>query len=171
MTLTEKYEINTLLTESEAKVLTILADVEETQFLAKAEGDKWSMAEVVEHLIITDNSIFQGILHKAQSLYEVAPETTANGKILKIVPDLNRGKVIAPDYLQPKGKFQSKAEALEAFSANRAIIRNFMATTDLPLDQIAFKHFSLGLLNAKNWLVFISGHCFRHTQQLEAMKQ
>ena len=47
----------------------------------------------------------------------------------------------------------------------------FLKTTDLPLERIAFRHFALGLLNGKNWLVFIAAHCQRHINQIQSLKK
>ena len=76
-------------------------------------------------------------------------------------------KVKAPTFLEPKGIFKTKDEAFVAFRNNRAIIEEFVATTDLPLEKIAFKHFVFGLLNGKNWIAFMASHCNRHIEQIK----
>lgn len=161
------YLIDTL-KESETNLLAVIEKVDEAGFLSKPNENTWSMAELVEHLIITDTGLLQSIKKKGEHIRETTPETVSDEIILKVIPKRDR-KVTAPDFLVPKGRFKSKAEAIQAFRHTRATIENFVATTDLPLEKIAFKHFLLGLVNGEGWIVFMAGHCQRHTKQMEEM--
>lgn len=171
MTTAERTEILEHLQQSKTDLLTAVEDISNEDFMKKPSDDIWSIAEVVEHLVLIDESLYKGILHKAENIPDTTPETTPNEKILHIVPNPKYGKVVAPKHLTPQAIYNSKEEALMAFSTSRDRIENFTKTTDLPLERIAFRHFALGLLNGKNWLVFIAAHCQRHINQIRNLKK
>jgi|GEM_PF-4965945 len=51
------------LADTQKALLDTLETVSDKQFLARPAEDKWSMAELVEHIILVDSSILKGI-HK-----------------------------------------------------------------------------------------------------------
>lgn len=171
MTNIERIELSELLKENRAALLASIETVREEDFTSKPTENDWSIADVVEHLVLIDKSLVAGILHKAKNLKDTTPETVADGKIFYIVPDLKRGKVVAPAHLKPQSEYQSKTEAITAFNASRDMVEDFVATTKLPLERIAFKHFALGLLNGRSWMVFIVAHCQRHMTQIENIRK
>ena len=168
MTKTERTYLLDLLQQSELALINVLQDVSLSTFLYQADG-KWSMAEIVEHLMITDTGIFKGIQKKAQRLLEEAPNTLAPEVVFSTIASPTR-KVKAPEFVEPKGIFKNKEAALQAFLASREAITNFLSTTDLPLEKITFPHFVLGLLNGKGWIAFMAAHCERHVEQMERIK-
>ncbi len=169
MDITEKNYLLNILKESQATLFTAIEDVDEASFLQKPAEDQWSMAEIVEHLVTTDT----GLLHRIQKgnikMEDFAAQTVSNERIVKAVTSRDI-KATAPSFLIPQGRFKSKAEAMEAFAAIRAKVSNFVETTDLPLEKIAFKHFLLGSLDGKGWVAFMAGHCHRHTLQIQELK-
>ena len=167
----ERAEILSHLQKSRADLLQSVSDINGTDFIQKASNEIWSIAEIVEHLVLIDESLFNSILYKAEQIPDTTPETVPNEKILYVVPNPKYGKVAAPENLVPQSTYNSKEEALMAFNTNRDRIENFVKTTDLPLERIAFKHFALGLLNGKNWLVFMAAHCQRHINQIRDLKK
>ena len=171
MKTTERGEILEHLQKSRADLLHLVSDVSDADFMKKPSKEVWSIAEVVEHLVLIDESLFNSILHKAENVPDTTPETVPNDKILYVVPNPKYGKVTAPKNLVPQSTYNSKDEALMAFNTNRDRIENFVKTTDLPLQRVAFQHFALGLLNGMNWLVFIAAHCQRHINQIRNLKK
>ena len=171
MKTTERGEILEHLQKSRADLLHLVSDINDADFMKKPSKEAWSIAEVVEHLVLIDESLYNSILHKAENIPDTTPETVPNDKILYVVPNPKYGKVAAPENLVPQSTYNSKDEALMAFNTNRDRIENFVKTTDLPLQRIAFRHFALGLLNGMNWLVFIAAHCQRHINQIRDLKK
>ncbi len=170
MTQEERNELIALLQKSEADLLAAIKDVSEDFFTYKPYEDTWSIAEIIEHLIIADTGLLISIKKKGEKIRDTVPETSSNDWIIKATSNRKR-LVTAPHFLLPKGIFTSKEVAIQAFRKNRATIEEFLNTTDFPLEKIAFKHFALGLLNGKNWMAFMAGHCIRHTTQIEEMKK
>lgn len=171
MTTKERTEILEHLQKSRTDLLNIVEDIDNDDFMKKPSADIWSISEVIEHLVLIDESLYKSILYKAENIPDTTPETTPNGKILHIVPNPKYGKVVAPKHLVPQTIYTSKAEAIAVFNSTRDTINTFAKTTNLPLERIAFRHFSLGLLNGKNWLVFIAAHCQRHINQIQNLKK
>lgn len=171
MTKEERNELLNHLQTSRIDLLNLITDINDKDFMKKPSDDIWSIAEVIEHLVLIDESLYKTILHKAENIPDTIPETTPNGKILHIVPNPKYGKVVAPKHITPQTIYTSKQEAIAAFNKSRDTIEAFATTTNLPLERIAFRHFSLGLLNGKNWLVFIAAHCQRHIYQIRNLKK
>ena len=162
----ERKELITLLQESEAELLATIEEVSEFTFINRMAKNTWTIAEIVEHIIIADTGLLRSIQKKGQDIRDTIPEVKPNGWIVKATSN-RKVKVTAPHYLLPKGLFTSKEMAIQAFRKNRATVEDFINTTELPLEKIAFKHFALGLLNGKGWIAFMAGHCRRHTMQIK----
>ncbi|MEZ4883620.1 MAG: DinB family protein [Chitinophagales bacterium] len=158
-----------LLKESEGELITTLQDVSEESFHSKPSDEQWSMSEIVEHLVMIDTGVLSSIQKHASKVQDAALENWENEHLVKIVTTRGR-KVNAPDFFVPQGRFTTKAEAIAAYRTIRSKIDDFVTTTELPLEKIAFNHMTLGMLNVKNWIAFVAGHCKRHTQQIEELK-
>lgn len=162
------YIIN-VLKESEKALLSVVQQVEEDGFLFKKDENTWSMAEIIEHLIIIDTGLLQSIKKKGETIRNTTPETISNEFILKMTPQRQQ-RVPAPEHFVPQGRLKTKAQAIQAFQQSRSVIESFVETTDLPLEKIAFKHFLLGLINGEGWIIFMAGHCNRHIEQMKEVK-
>ena len=170
MTEVRKKEIFNVLDDSQMAVEKAVKGAAEALFQKKPDETSWSMAELVEHIIMVE----KGILGTIQKLGAKAPtepviSKVGDAKIIKLIS--NRGvKVDAPAYFVPKGIFTSKAMALQAFSTHRTAIKDFITTTTLPLENIGFPHFVIGMLNGESWFTFMAGHCKRHAAQMAEIK-
>lgn len=158
------------LADTQKALLSTIELVSEEQFIAQPAKDKWSMAELVEHIILVDNSILKG-LHKFGATPSTEPIVSklAIENIVSAVSNRSR-KIPAPKYFIPKGVFTTKAAAIEGFKGHRAKIDEFIKTTDLPLKFVGFPHPIFGMLNGLDWFVFMAGHCERHRLQMEEGK-
>ena len=133
---------------------------------APAEG-KWSVGEVAEHLVVTE----QGILAMAQGALasDADPEweaTTAMtvDQLVAMLGDRSQ-KFQAPETLQPTGEM-SREEAIEQFAGVRARTLDFVRGTDAPLKAHTAEG-PPGKMNAHMWLALIGAHNLRHNAQIE----
>lgn len=156
------------LQQNEAHLMTTLEKVTDEEFVQKSASDKWSLAEIVEHIMLVDNSVMGGILAKGKNPPETIPETFPKEKLLR-VSTARTTKVPAPKYAIPKGIFTTKTQALSAFREHRAKIETFVQTTNLPMERIAFKHFAFGLINGIGWITFMAAHSERHILQIKEL--
>lgn len=167
----EKKTLLAQLEKSKESLFTTLENVNKALFLYQPPNDRWSIAELVEHIILVDQRVLNGIQKFGSTPSEEEIITPFdNGELVKLVGTRTR-KVEAPVYFIPKGTFLTKEAAIEAFEAHYASIYDFMNTTDLPLKRIGFPHALLGVLNGVNWLAFLGGHCDRHVEQMEEIKE
>jgi hypothetical protein len=137
--------------------------------------DRWSVAEVLEHLVMVERAVLKACARQLAAAREagLAEETDATSIVQAMPPDrvANRERrLVAPDMLHPKGI--TATEAWTQLEATRAQFRHFVVSCDgLALGQIAFAHPTLGTLNLYQWLLFAAGHHARHAAQIREIAQ
>lgn len=142
------------------------------QWSFKPAADRWSIAEVYEHITLGEELLF-GLIQKGTS----APATPdkkspaaveKDAQVQKLVTDRSQ-KFQAPDPLQPNGRW-TVDEVRKEFAARRTKSIEFVKTT--PEDMRA--HFITGPggneMDTVQWIYFLSGHCERHTAQILEVK-
>jgi hypothetical protein len=149
-----------------------IAGLSQKQWTFKSAPDRWSVAEVAEHITVSESAMF-GIVQKLMSS-PAAPEKRdqVKGKdelILTRVPDRSH-KAQAPEFLKPTGRWPNEAELVKAFETARASNMEFVRTTTDDLRDHFFDHPALGTLDGYQWLLLISAHSARHTAQIEEVK-
>ena len=82
MDATEKTYLLNVLKESENDLLQVLNDVDEALFQFKSSDKTWSMAEIVEHLIIMDTGLLQSFLKKGATLKDTTGSSIKHQKIV-----------------------------------------------------------------------------------------
>jgi hypothetical protein len=141
------------------------------QWNFKTAPDRWSAAEIVEHIAATEDRLLQTIQDKV--LKSPAPADRSNIKetdqfILTKVPDRS-GKAEAPEPLRPTKRFGSPKDTLKQFTDNRAkTIKLLKDTRDLrehAMESPFGKSF-----DGYQWILFIGAHNERHFKQLEEVK-
>lgn len=155
------------LQESEKAMLNALADLTNEQFTAKPATDKWSIAEVIEHVIKVETGITDYLINFSASAQKL-DNPPKNEEVLQRSQDRTT-KVTAPKLFRPSSLFKDKAKALVAFQKTRQTTEEFVQNTSLDLKAVSFPHQRFGMLNGENWLMFIAGHCLRHVKQIELL--
>jgi hypothetical protein len=150
-----------------------IAGLSETQWRFKPAPDRWSVAEVSEHIAVSESTIF-GIVQSKFMTSPVAPEKRAEvaGKdetILQRVPDRSH-KVQAPEMLKPTNRWATREELTKAFEDSRRATMDYIQTTNDDLRDHFGPHPVLGTLDAYQWILLISAHSERHTKQIEEVK-
>ena len=147
-----------------------IESVSDAQWTWKAAPDRWSVAETAEHITKAED-LLRGLVDSMMKT-PATPELLAKTKgkeamILKVIPDRTQ-KFQAPEPLQPKGSFASKAALIEAFKAARA---KTLAIATGPADLRAFGgNLPSGEADAYQGVLFLSAHTERHTKQIEEVK-
>ena len=140
----------------------------------KAGPDRWSVAEVAEHIAVSEDFIFGRMTGQMLKGPVASPEKKAltKGKdeaIQKTVPDRTR-KFQAPEPIVPKGKFASLAETKKAFLASRDRTIRFVEKTDVSLRDYVAPHPALQEMDAYQWILLLAAHSERHLKQLQEVK-
>jgi hypothetical protein len=142
----------------------------EAQLKFKPAPDRWSVAEILEHITLVEDSLFQNVTEKIMKAPAGAPgRDTAkiDAMIVAMLPDRSQ-KRQAPAEFVPSGRWTPE-ETLDHFLKSRAKTIAFLESTpdlrahvvDSPLGQP---------LDAYEWLLFIAGHSERHTKQMLEVK-
>jgi hypothetical protein len=149
-----------------------IAGLSQKQWAFKPAPDRWSVAEVAEHIAVSESTIF-GLVQKLMAS-PAAPEKRdlVKGKdqmILERVPDRSH-KAQAPEFLRPTGRWATEAELAKAFEDSRAATMEYIRTTNDDLRDHFFDHPVFGTMDGYQWLLLISSHSARHTAQIEEVK-
>lgn len=165
---------------------------EAQQNFRPAEGC-WSVAEIVEHLSMIEQSMVRLIgmlLNKAESASaetssapagdetrdDAPAATTANAtrpfkpfSLDELVETIRDKKLTAPEQVRPGGQ-TPLADSLASLQRSRAIVESFRPRLEAAdLEAATYAHPFFGDLNASQWLAFIGHHEARHLRQIESL--
>lgn len=139
--------------------------------------DRWSVAEVLEHLSIVEGRV-TGVLEAriAAARAEGVGEESGTGPVVPenyvaLIRDRSRPRV-ASGASAPRGEMDADA-AWAALERSRSALRQAVLSGDgLALGEVTQAHPALGELNLYQWIAFVGGHEARHTDQIrEAAEQ
>jgi uncharacterized damage-inducible protein DinB len=149
-----------------------ISGLSQKQWKFKPAPDRWSVAEVAEHITIVESTIF-GLEQKImQSPATPEKREQAKGKDQIIVTRLldRSHKATAPEILRPTNRWATEADLTKAFEDARKSNMDYIRTTNDDLRDHFFDHSVFGSLDAYQWMLFISAHSARHTEQIEEVK-
>jgi uncharacterized damage-inducible protein DinB len=150
-----------------------ISGLSEKQWRFKPAPDRWSVAEVAEHITVSETTIM-GLIQKQLLQSPAAPEKRAEVKgkdqmILERMPDRSH-KAQAPEMLRPTGRWATEAELTKAFEESRKANMDYIRTTNDDLRDHFFSHPVFGPMDGYQWLLLLSAHSGRHTEQIEEVK-
>jgi hypothetical protein len=161
----------TSLQASRKLFLDSVAGLSENQLNFKPAADKWSIAEVAEHIALAEGLIFQAAQGALQTpaRAKMADARKTDEKILAMVPD-RTVKRSAPEPLQPHHQYKSVAEAVAAFNSLRDSHITYISETQDPLREHFVNQPAFGDLDAYQWILLMSAHTERHVNQILEVK-
>ena len=142
----------------------------ERQWLFKPRPDRWSVGEVMEHIVLAAGLLFD----TATKSLTGPPDAQWNATLTKTetlrraLPDRSR-RVDAPGVIQPRGAMPREA-LLSRVVDQRARVLQYARETDAPLKAHTAADPFFGSLNAHQWLLYIPLHHLRHNQQIVEVK-
>ena len=159
------------LESTEQGVLDATKGLTAEQWNFKQAPDRWSVAEVAEHIAAAEDLLFGMIttqVMKAPARPAGEDVKAVDQMVLTGVPDRSH-KAQAPEPLKPTNRFGSPEAALKHFQESRQKTIDFLQKTD---DLRAHASDSpLGKkLDGYEWLLFIAAHSERHTKQIAEVK-
>lgn len=141
----------------------------EAQWRFKAGPDRWSIAEVAEHIAISEDTIL-GLI---QSQILKAPAPSAPGisdeKLITSITDRST-KATAPEMLKPVNKWATREALVKDFNTARDKTITWTRTGTDDLRAHAAPHPAFGPLDAHQWILLLAGHSARHTAQIQEVK-
>lgn len=152
-------------------ILAATEGLSEAQWNFKSAPDRWSVAEVTEHIAAAEDMLFN---LTAEKVMKAPPRP--EGEDVKAIDEMvltkvsdRTNKVQAPEPLRPTNRYGSPEEALKHFVESRDRTIAFMQKTD-DLRAHAVDSALGKKLDAYQWILFISAHSERHTKQINEVK-
>ncbi len=157
---------------TKAGVVDAVQGLSEAQLNFKPAPDKWSVAQVLEHIASAEDMLFglvEGQALKSPPRADSSEDIKAiDNLILTAIPDRSQ-KRSAPEPLIPANRYGSAADALKHFTESRAktiaLMQDGKDLRDHAMDSPLGKQ-----LDPYQWLLFISAHSQRHTKQILEVK-
>jgi hypothetical protein len=151
-------------------VLDATKGLSEAQWNFKAAPDRWSVAQVMEHIAAAEDYI-RGAL-KEKVMMAPAGEPGRDVKktdeaVLAMVPDRTT-KVQAPEPLVPTNRFGSPTDSVKHFVESRATTEEFLKTTTGLREHVTDS--PMGKLDGYEFVLLIAAHSERHTKQINEVK-
>jgi hypothetical protein len=152
-------------------VLKATSGLSQAQWTFKPGPDRWSVAEVTEHIAAAEDTL-RGMIEdqvlKAPARPEGEDVQALDTMVLRAITDRSK-KAKAPETLKPTNRFGSPESSLKHFTESREKTVSLLKSrqdlrehaTDSPLGR---------KLDAYEWILFIGAHSERHTKQIEEVK-
>lgn len=140
------------------------------QWTFKPAPNRWSIAEIVEHLVMAEGRVQSRFAQWPAGAEESNPERTPSemdARIIAEVPVRTRG-IQAPPLLIPTGQWSS-TEALERFLCARNETLRLLELTPR-LRAYSMPHPVFGPWDGYQWLLAVAAHCERHIDQIREVK-
>jgi len=158
------------LESTKKNVLEATKGLSEAQWNFKPAPDRWSVAQVMEHIAAAEDFI-RGMV-KEKLMMAPAGEAGRDVKktdesVLAMVPDRSH-KAQAPEPLVPGNRFGSPEGSLKHFLETRAETEEFLKSTAGLRDHVLDS--PLGKLDGYEFVLFIAAHSERHTKQINEVK-
>src|SRR5438094_9415401 len=170
VTQVEKDKALQYLETTKKNILESTKGLSEAQWNFKPAPDRWSVAQVMEHIAAAEDFIRGMVKEKVM----MAP-AGASGRdvkktdegVLTMVPD-RTNKVQAPEPLVPTNRFGSPEGSIKHFAESRAVTENYLKTTAGLRGHVADS--PLGKLDGYEFVLLIAAHSERHTKQINEVK-
>jgi hypothetical protein len=151
-------------------VLEATKGLSEVQWNFKPAPDRWSVAQVMEHIAAAEDFLLT--LDKEKVMMAPAGEAGRDVKktddgVLAMGPD-RTNKVQAPEPLVPTNRFGSPDGSIKHFVESRATTENFLKSTTGLRDHVLDS--PMGKLDAYEFVLLIAAHSERHTKQINEVK-
>lgn len=137
----------------------------------KPGPDRWSVAEVLEHLALVETSIARLIEKRGADARAagIGPETETRTVLytLDSARVLDRREAItAHERVQPRAGLNADTAWTELSRAQAAVREAVIGVDGLALGEITYPHRSLGTLDLYQWIAFTATHEMRHIAQI-----
>lgn len=155
--------------ETEDNLEEITEGLSEDQLRYKSSEDRWSVSQVLEHIILTERAIFKmtiELMGKEPSPERRSEIKASDEELIRGMEDRSK-KAKASEDLQPTGVYTDPEVALDELEEQREAIFDFIKNTS---EEDMRNHVSdspFGPIDAYQSLLFIAGHTARHTKQIE----
>lgn len=157
--------------ETKQDYLGQLQGLSDAQLNFKSAPDRWSIAEIAEHITMVEQMLFDMVLNgqmKAQASKCESPMRISDGMVIGAVTNRSR-RATAPEPVVPKGKWKTVPELTASFEKVRNATIEYMKNEKSDLRGV-FGPSPFGMVDGFQQILFVVGHSERHLAQLKEVK-
>ena len=160
------------LAASEARLLEVVDGLTAEQWRFRETPERWSIAEIVEHLALFEGFILGAITNALKGPTEDDKKPLAAGKehLVLGLADARETKFKAREVVRPVGTWSDALELIAELKKARARTVAFAMETKADLHGHFFPHIAFGDLDCYQWLRVLGQHMNRHVLQIEEIK-
>ena len=170
VTQAEKDKALQYLETTKKNVLESTKSLSEAHWNYKPAPDRWSVAQMVEHIAAAEDFILGMVKEKVMMAPAGEPgrdvKKTDEG-VLAMIPD-RTNKVQAPEPLVPTNRFGSPEGSVKHFVESRATTEDFLKSATGLRDHVTDS--PMGKLDGYEFVLLIAAHSERHTKQINEVK-
>ncbi len=172
MTVAERQVVLDLLAQSEACVWRQINGLAIEQWMFRETAERWSIAEIVEHLVVFEEFIRGAVIEVLRGTAEPEKADAVRAKeplVMGLGKRQGRG-IQARAALRPTGRWTDMGAMVLELQRSRARTMAFAGATQADLREHFFPHIAFGDLDCYQWLLVIGTHTERHARQMEEIK-
>ena len=148
----------------------LVASITDEQATALPDGEKWTIAQIVEHIAIVQDGmakISTKLLTQAQAAGKSADGAARlSENFMTKAAEAKQLKFEAPDRVHPTGT-QTVGESLAKMDETREVLEDLRPLFEsVECSDFKFPHPFMGDLTAHEWLTLVGGHEARHLRQI-----
>jgi hypothetical protein len=170
LTQAEKEHALQYLESTRKAVLDATKGLSEAQWSFKPGPDRWSVAQVMEHIAASEDFIRANFLDKVMTLPAGEPGRDmkkTDAAVEAMIPDRSQ-KAKAPEPLVPTNRFGSPEGSLKHFLESRETTEQFLSSTPGLRDHVMDG--PIGKMDGYEFILFIAAHSERHVKQIAEVK-
>jgi hypothetical protein len=168
----------TFLADTRDRLISAVQSLTPAQWTFKATPERWSIAEIVEHVAAAESFFSQRVTVRLREHVATAPNADrrlTDDDLIAWEQDPSAEVVVpgraslakAPPLLMPSSASDARA-SLARFLAARADSAAFLESTRDARDRVA-EHPALGPLDGYQWVLFMAAHSERHLKQIRGV--
>ena len=150
-----------------------LRSLTDEQRAARPVGDRWSVAQIVEHLVIVEGGagrMISNLIKEAVATGERETETTSVlASLDHFGIETPTVRIEAPERVQPREGLTVEESLARLDATREKLLSVITSASGVPLAKVTAPHPALGPFNGYQWIVLIAQHERRHTRQIEAV--
>jgi len=148
-----------------------ISELSDAQWTFKVGPDRWSIAEVAEHIAVSETTILQIVTDQIIKGPPVprSANSVSDEKLLAGLLD-RTSRFQAPEMLKPTERWATRDALTKDFLAAREKTATYVKTSTDDLHGHGGPHPVFGMLEGYQWVLLLSGHSARHTAQIEEVK-
>jgi hypothetical protein len=134
--------------------------------------DRWSPAEVIDHLATVERRLTQRIAGLVEQARALPPETETTSALTSqnTTRVLDRtGRLVTSEALEPRNSDPTHVWD-DLMAARQGVVDVVHSADGLALGAVSAPHPALGVFSGYDWIAFIGSHAARHADQIREMR-